>query len=176
MRFEMVCELDDLKAIPTLTTERLTLDALGEEDKAIYNTLCLDDDRNRWWGYDYRKDLLGELTEDYFLDVARKDFEARRAINFAIRLDGKCIGEAVLYRFNWRGSAELGLRILPEYAGHGYGTEAFAAVADWAIYQLLLTTVVAKCYKENTASYKMLSSCMRKTGEDETFFYFEKQV
>ena len=36
--------------------------------------------------------------------------------------------------------------------------------------------VVAKCYKENAASFRMLSSCMRKSGEDETFFYFNKEV
>ena len=124
----------------------------------------------------YRQDLKGELTEDYFLDVARRDFEKRWAVNWAIRLDGKCIGEAVLYNVDWRGGAELGVRIAPEYAGNGYGTEAFAAAAEWALYGLLLTRVVAKCYKENTASYRMLSSCMRKTGEDDTFFYFEKLV
>ena len=176
MRFEVGCELDLLEEIPTLRTERLVLDALRQEDKAAYNALCLDDARNRWWGYDYRQDLKGELTEDYFLDVARHDFEKRWAVNFAIRLDGKCIGEAVLYNVDWRGGAELGCRIAPEYAGHGYGTEAFAAAAEWAIYELMLTRLVAKCCKENAASYKMLSSCMRKTGEDDTFFYFEKLV
>ena len=61
-----------------------------------------------------------------------------------------------------------------EYA-QPYGTEAFAA-AEGGLYGLLLERVVAKCYKENTASYHMLSSCMRKTGEDDTFFYFEKLV
>ena len=30
--------------------------------------------------------------------------------------------------------------------------------------------------EENDASYKMLSSCMRKKGEDEKFFYFNKEV
>ena len=176
MRFEVGCELDLLKSIPEIATERLTLSALNEADKDAYNALCLDDERNRWWGYDYRQDLQGELTEDYFLDVARHDFEKHWAVNWAIRLDGKCIGEAVLYNVDWRGGAELGVRIAPEYAGNGYGTEAFAAAAEWALYGLLLTRVVAKCYKENTASYRMLSSCMRKTGEDETFFYFEKLV
>ena len=39
-----------------------------------------------------------------------------------------------------------------------------------------LERVVAKCFKENAPSYRMLSSCMRKKGEDETFFYFEKPV
>ena len=77
---------------------------------------------------------------------------------------------------DWRGGIELGCRIAPEYAGHGYGTEAFAAAAEWGLYGLLMERVVAKCYKQNTASYHMLSSCMRKTGEDDTFFYFEKLV
>lgn len=176
MRLEVGCELDLLEEIPEIRTERLTLNALQEADKAAYNALCLDDERNRWWGYDYRQDLQGELTEDYFLDVARRDFAKHWAVNWAIRLDGKCIGEVVLYNVDWRGGCELGCRIAPEYAGQGYGTEAFAAAAEWALYELLLTRVVAKCYKENHASYQMLSSCMRKVGEDDTFFYFEKVV
>ena len=176
MRFEVGCELDALRHIPELTTERLTLSPFTDADKASYNALCLDDQRNRWWGYDYRTDLKGPLTEDYFLDVTRQDFENRIAINFAVRLEGRCIGEVVLYNGDWRGSMEQGCRIAPEYAGHGYGTEAFAAVADWALYQLGLTRVVAKCYRENTPSFKMLSSCMRHTRDDETFQYFEKLV
>ncbi len=176
MHFAVGTELDDWSAIPRLETERLVLDGLTEEDKAAYNALCLDDERNRWWGYDYRKDLDGVLTENYFLDVAREDFERRMAVNFAVRLEGRFIGEAVLYNFDWRGGAELGCRIAPEFAGHGYGTEAFAAAADWALYRLGLDKVVAKCYRENTASYRMLSSCMRRSGEDETFFYFTKTL
>ena len=176
LRFEVRCEADRLREIPTVTTPRLTLTPLEERDEAAYNALCLDDARNRWWGYDYRQDLKGELTEDYFLSVARQDFAARRAVNFAVRLDRQLIGEVVLYRFDWRGGAELGCRIDPAYAGHGYGAEAFAAAADWALFQLSLARIKAKCYKENAASYKMLSACMRPAGEDETFFYFEKTV
>ena len=176
MRFEVGSELDSLRIIPTLKTERLTLSAFCKADRTAYNALCLDDERNRWWGYDYRKDLTGELTEDYFLSVTQEDFAARRAVNFAVRLDGCCIGEVVLYNLDWRGGAELGCRIAPSFAGHGYGTEAFAAAADWALYTLSLCRVAAKCCKENTASRRMLSSCMHPAGEDETFFYFEKQV
>ncbi len=176
MQLKVGCELDHIDAIPALTTEHLTLDELTEEDNEVYQTLCLDDERNRWWGYDYRKDLQGELTDHYFLDVTRQDFAARRAINFAVRREGQCIGEVVLYDFDWRGGAELGCRIIPECAGHGYGAEAFAAVAEWALYRLGLTRVVAKCYKENVPSYKMLSACMRKTGEDDIFYHFEKMI
>lgn len=169
-------ELDALKEVPTLRTARLTLTALTDADRDAYNALCLDDERNRWWGYDYRKDLQGPLTEDYFLTVAREDFDARRCLNFAVRLDGQFIGEAVLWNCDWKGGMELGCRIAPFYAGNGYGTEAFTAAAEWALYRLGLAKVTAKCYHENAASFRMLSSCMRKVGEDETFSYFEKLV
>lgn len=165
-----------VRAIPELKTERLTLTALREEDIPAYNALVLDGERNRWWGYDDAGSLGEARTERSFFEVARRDFENQAAVNFAVRLDGKLIGEAVLYRFDCRGGAELGCRIDGACAGHGYGTEAFTAVAEWALYKVHLSRVVAKCYKENQASFKMLSSCMRKTGEDETFFYFEKLV
>lgn len=176
-RFEPQNELlRHVSVIPELKTERLTLSALTEADIPAYNALVLDGDRNRWWGYDDVGGLGGPVEERSFFEVAKRDFENRQAVNFAVRLDGKLIGEAVLYRFDCRGGAELGCRIDAAYAGHGYGTEAFAAVADWGLYRVHLSKVVAKCFKENQASYKMLSSCMRKKGEDETFFYFEKLV
>ncbi len=176
VRLRARCELDNLEEIPTLHSQRLTLDRLTEADRAAYNRLCLDDQRNRFWGYDYRGDLKGEWTEDYFLDVARQDFARRMAVNFALRLDGAFIGEAVLYRFDYKGGAELGCRILEEYAGHGYGAEAFQRAAEWSLYQLGLYRLRAKCYRENEASRRMLSACMRPSGEDDTFCYFEKQV
>ena len=174
--FDVENELYALDAIPTIRTERLTLSPLTDADREAYNRLCLDDERNRWWGYDYRKDWKGEPLEEYFLNVTREDLSRHTALNFAVRLDGALIGEAVFYNFNWRGSAELGCRIAPEYAGNGYGAEAFAAAAEWGLYIFQLDTITAKCYKENVASFRMLSACMRKTGEDETFFYFRKEV
>ena len=177
VRMEVGTELDALKAVPALKTERLTLTPLRKADISAYSALCLDDERNRWWGYDYRTDLGDKpLTDTYFFDDARADFAARRALNFAVRLKGKLIGEVVLYRPDFRGGFEQGCRIAPEYAGHGYGTEAFAAAADWALYHLGLARVVAKCFKENEPSRKMLASCMRPSGEDETYFHFEKTV
>ena len=163
-------------AVPQLKTARLTLTELREEDIPAYNALVLDGERNRWWGYDDVGGLGAPVEERSFFDVAKRDFANRMAVNFAVRLEGRLIGEAVLYSFDGRGGAELGCRIDAAYAGHGYGTEAFAAAADWGLYGADLSRIVAKCFKENAASYKMLSACMRKKGEDETFFYFEKVV
>lgn len=165
-----------LEAVPTVASERLVMDAITRMDIPDYNRLCLDDERNRWWGYDYRKDLKGQLTESYFYRVAQQDFKGRLAVNFAIRLHGQFIGEAVLYNFDYKGQAELGCRILPEFAGQGYGAEAFARLADWALYELGIVKLVAKCYKENEPSRKMLSAVMRSAGEDETFYHFEKRI
>ena len=174
--FEVGCELDRLKEIPVLHSERLRLDALQEEDRAAYNALCLDEERNRLWGYDWHKDYDGRPMEEYFLSVAQEDFRLRRCVNFALRLGDTFIGEAVLYNPDWRGGMELGCRIAPAYAGNGYGREAFAAAAEWALYGLGLERVVAKCFKENESSYKMLDYSMRKCGEDEQYFYFEKTI
>lgn len=168
--------MEYVREIPVLRTERLTLSALTEDDIPAYNALVLDSERNRWWGYDDVGGLQGPVEERSFYNVARADFARRLAVNFAVRLDGKLIGEAVLYNFDCRGSAEEGCRIAAEYAGHGYGTEAFAAVAEWGLYTIQLSRIVAKCFRENQASYQMLSSCMRRRGEDEKFFYFEKLV
>lgn len=170
---ELLCHV---KAVPELTTERLTLSALTEEDIPAYNALVMDAERNRWWGYDDVAGLGGPPEDRSFYEVARRDFRSCTAVNFAVRLEGKLIGEAVLYHFNYRGDAELGCRIAKEYAGYGYGTEAFAAAAEWGLYGVHLTRVVAKCFKENEASRRMLSSCMRPSGEDETYYHFEKLV
>lgn len=168
--------LQHVDRIPVLKTARLTLSEIGEADIPAYNALVLDENRNRWWGYDDVGGLKEPISLLSFYKVAQRDFQNRLAVNFAVRLDGKLIGEAVLYNFDYRGSAELGCRIATACAGNGYGTEAFAAVANWGLYQVRLNRVIAKCFKENKASYKMLSSCMRRSGEDETFFYFEKLV
>ena len=173
-------ELLYLEKIPEIKTQRLVLSEIAEKDAESYQKLCLDEGRNKYWGYDYRKDLPAEYAEKipagYFAKVAKGDFENRMCINFAIHLGERFIGEAIVYHFDLKGSAEIGCRILPEYAGSGYGTEAFAAAANWAIYELGLCSVNAKCYKENAASIRMLQSCMQKAGEDDTFCYFIKMT
>ena len=169
--------LEELDGVPTLQTERLTLDAIGADDAEAYAALCRDDVRNRYWGYDYRVDANGEDVEDlWFCRIAWEDFDARRVLNFAVRLDGELIGEAVLYRFDCKGGAELGVRIGEAYAGNGYGREVFSAVADWALYRLGVVCLRAKCFRENLPSYKMLTSVMRQCDEDETMLYFEKKI
>lgn len=52
-RFEPMNELmRHITEIPQVQTARLTLSALTEKDIPAYNALVLDQERNRWWGYD----------------------------------------------------------------------------------------------------------------------------
>ncbi len=162
---------------PLIETERLTLDAITERDAEVYGSLCLDDAHNRYWGYDYRDDLRDETADGaYFCRVVQEDFASRRTMSLAVRRDGKMIGEVVLYRFDARGAAELGVRILPAYEGQGYGKEAFEALANWSLYTLGLPRLVAKCFRQNAPSARLLSAVMKKISEDDTMLYFEKRI
>ena len=161
--------------IPTLQSDRLTLDAIRDSDAEDYGRLCMDDVRNRYWGYDYRVDLENPTGLD-FCRMARNDFEARSCLNFAVRHRGVLVGEVVLYRFDNRGGAEIGIRILPDYAGYGYGREAAQTAIHWALYGLGMMRVRAKCFRENEASVKMLSAVMRQVDEDDAMLYFERIV
>ena len=164
-------ELSRVERLPKLVSERLTYDRIRREDIDSYNRLCLDDERNRYWGYDYRDDCA-EPGWDYFYLDQKKDFSSRSSITFALRLDGCFIGEVLLHHFDFRGSAEIGIRILPEYEKNGYGREALKRILTYGLYTVGLDRIHAKCHKENISSYNLLSAVMRKNGEDDTYYHF----
>ena len=58
----------------------------------------------------------------------------------------------------------------------GMSDEAFAAALAWGLKGWDLRRVTAKCFRENHPSRHMLAACMDPTGEDETYFYFEKCI
>ena len=58
--------LTHVREIPELKTERLTLSALTPADIPAYNALVLDQERNRWWGYDDVGGLGGPVEENSF--------------------------------------------------------------------------------------------------------------
>lgn len=167
--------LSAIEAHPSLSTDRLVLDTICEADAEKYYRLCTDTERNKYWGYDYTETVKDPDTDFFYLDQ-KKDLENRCAINFAIRYKGKFAGEVILYDFDFCGTCEIGVRILPEFDRRGIGKEAMNAVAEYAIYTLGIDKVRAKCFKDNLPSKRMLSAIMNKAGEDEQFYYFTKSV
>ena len=164
-------ELSALNEIPRFSSDRLTYSAITEEDIDAYNRLCLDDERNKYWGYDYRT-VCPEPSRDYFYFDQLNDFKNRMTMSFAVRLNGNMIGEAILHDFDYKGSCEIGVRILPDFKGCGYGREALKAVVDHALYVVGVDSVRAKCYKENRQSSNMLSVIMREAEADDVFEHY----
>ncbi|MBE5900336.1 MAG: GNAT family N-acetyltransferase [Lachnospiraceae bacterium] len=166
-----------LKEYPVLKGDSLFITGFRDTDKQNYFALNTDIENNRFWGYDYREDIgiTPPADEDTFFDAAWHDMQAGDSINFALRLreDGEMIGEGILWNFKENHTAELGCRLLPGYHGRGYGKLAFGLLTQFAETQLHLR-VVARCYHQNLPSSRMITANgFQKTGEDETFFYFE---
>ena len=161
-----------------LRGEGIVLTEIREGDKRAYTELNTDVINNRFWGYDYREDLsiIGEVTEDTFYDTVRFDNAVGDTVNFAIREDefGEMIGEVILWNFTSKGFAEIGCRLFKEFQGRGYGRSAFKLATDFAE-RVLQVSVLARCFKENTPSYKMITASgfkLKKT--DDKYYYFER--
>ena len=103
----------------------------------------------------------------------RADFQAnyveaeRYGRVIVIELDGAVIGELmVAIQDGWAqrevldqvagAEAELGWVIAPEHGGRGLATEAVAATVDVCFHRLGLRRVLAGCFAENVASWRLM--------------------
>jgi len=157
-----------------LSTERLTITPIKKKDAEIYAKLYLDDELNKYWGYDYREDLSGTPDKNYFFEFQKRLKKNREEFSFAVRLSGKMIGELVLYNFDHFGGAEIGFRFFPEYQKNGYAFESATALKNYVFSALGAKTLRSRCLKENMSSYKLIEKLGFKfKKEDETHYYFE---
>lgn len=171
-----LCSFSRPLPVDTIFTDRLVIDEITSADLPAYTALATDDERNRYWGYDYRRDL-GDDEPDALHFGRELTEDAARGICYSRKIadqTGRFLGEAVLYRFRADGSAELGLRIVSDAAGKGYGREAYRAVADEALRSL--PRLHARCFKANAPSRKMiLAAGFSEVGEDEDMLYFVRE-
>ncbi|MBO5328545.1 MAG: GNAT family N-acetyltransferase [Clostridia bacterium] len=165
--------IDGIKRIPSIACERVTIGEITENHINELYRLEFDRERNKFWGYDWREHVKGEPDKNFFLASIKKDFENKWEVPAGIFLNGKLIGEVVLHNFGYSSECEIGFRLLPEYEGFGYAQEAAKGYIYYALMELNVETVNAKCFKENERSKKTLENLgMRKFAEDEMFYYF----
>lgn len=150
----VISECNGVDKTPSLYTERLILGEISEEHLPSYARLSRDKDVNRYWGYDVSADNKEDVDE-FFLEVASRELDISQAITLGIFFDGALIGEAVIYAFDFTGGASFGIRLLPEYHGKGFGTEALGAVISYSR-ELGLDYLCADVMRENTKSIKMM--------------------
>lgn len=157
-------ECDMLDLVPELDFSGITLTELRESDNELYAELCRDRELNEYWGYDVDVDNPdGDI--DFYLDTARREFDEGIALTLAVRDNDRLVGEATIYDFDYRGSAEIAVRILPSASGRGYGslaTEALIALAR----EIGLSRLYAEIMEENQASIKMTSKYMQRVNTE----------
>ena len=158
----------------SIKTERLAVTDIFEEDKALYAKLYTDEELNRFYGYDYRKDLGENKPDgDYFFGFMNALKAKKEEYSLAVRLCGKIIGEIVFYNFGFIGEAEIGFRFFKEYQGKGYAAESVKAAIDYA-FKRGFKKITCRHFKENARSEKLvLKLGFIPTGETETHKFYE---
>ena len=157
-----------------IKTERLTITEIKNEDKKIYASLYLDDQLNKWWGYDYREDLgEKEANPDYFYDFQNLLKEKKEEFSFAVRKDNEMIGELVLHNFDDEGGVEMGFRFFKSVQGKGYAIESASALKSFVFDTLFAEKLKSRCFKENLPSAKLIGRLgLTKCDESDTHYFF----
>ena len=158
-----------------IKTERLTITDIYETDKETYAKLYLDDELNKWWGYDYREDLGEELpTPEYFYQFQKKMKETKEEYSLAVKKDGIMIGELVMHNLDYFGGVEIGFRFFKDCQGKGYAVESASALRDYCFNVLGANTVKSRCYKENLPSAKLIGRLgLKQYKESDTHYFFK---
>ena len=153
-----------------LCAEGVSLSELSDEDEEAFFRLATDTELNKFWGYDYRED---DPSPDagYFLRVARGEREAGVALSLAVRLGREMIGEGVIFDFDYRGTAQIGVRLLPEYHGQGIGKCAMGLLLSVAE-KMGLSALRAEVMLENFPSLALVRRYFEQTETDGEKAYF----
>lgn len=169
---------DKISAPVLIKTDRLTVTDIFDSDKERYAKLYLDDNLNKWWGYDYREDLGdNEPTPDYFYNFQNSLKAKKEEYSFAVKYNGEMVGELVLHNFDYFGGVEMGFRFFSEYQGKGFAIESATALKDYVKKVMDAKTLKSRCFKENIPSARLIERLgLKKVFEDKTHYYFEKDI
>ncbi len=154
--------------------EGLLLEELSPKDKEAYRNLYLDDELNKFWGYDYREDSgENEPTAEYFYNFNKDLRKKEEELSLLVKKEGVVVGEVVLHEFDFYGGLEIGFRIARKEQKKGYAFNSVTAVINFIKEKIKPTKIKAKCYKENLASENLLTKLgFTKSGKDEKYYHF----
>lgn len=159
-----------LSEMPTRSYGRIELKKIDKKSSARYAKLCRNEEVNKYWGYDFRLDEPN-AADKYFLRVAEDEFRRGVAITLGAFVDGKLIGEGLIWGFDYRGCASLGVRLLPDYQGRGYGSEIFSALILLSE-EIGLSELRAEVLHENVRSIALCKKFLHEYARDEEKVYY----
>ncbi len=161
-----------IKKRPKLVGEKVVLSKIKKSSKQEYFDLYTDKTLNKYWGYDYKKDIKTP-TPDSFFNMQEHDFKVKDNMCLAIynKSGKKFMGEVVLHNFTYSGEVEVGVRLLKKFHGKGYAKEAVRLISTYAK-KVLKKHPVSKCFLQNEASL----NCLKSAGfvlknADKTYYY-----
>jgi len=134
--------------IPTLRTDRLTLRPPVDADFPAYAALMASP---RAWG------MGGPFDERsawgmFCHDIACWTLFGHGALMIDVTATGTCVGQVGINAGPLFPEKELGWLLYDGHEGHGYATEAAAAMRDWGFGTLGLETLVSYCDPANARS------------------------
>ena len=162
----------DFKLYPDITTERLLLHKLNEEDSDLIFTLRSSNEVTKYIARPLYKDVDEART---FIKDRIKDIENNVSIVWTICYKDSLIpiGTICLWNFSDdKKAAEAGYDLLPEFQGKGYMSEAIKSVISFGFNELKLKTIEAYTSKHNKESIKLLEKnhfILLKDRKDEGF-------
>jgi RimJ/RimL family protein N-acetyltransferase len=143
-----------------ITTERLLLRKPRPEDAADLAVAYADPEVVRFIG-DGSTATLIEVEEGIEQWLGRWESWGMSLCSLERREDGRVLGRAGFLRWDpetWEvggNETELGWLLAREYWGHGYATEAAAALRDWALGERGLTRLISLIRHENVQSVRV---------------------
>ena len=167
-------ELSLADGISEATGGRISLSPITEADSRPYAKLCRDEKTNEFMGYDWREDYP-DADDTLFVDICKREFEYCSALTLAVRLDGRLVGDAALHNFDYKGGADISLRILPEYRRRGYAKEALSLLLDISR-EIGLVRLYARVDNRNTPSLSLFSEKADQTEKQADVSVFVYQI
>ncbi len=142
--------------LPQGEFEDITLYPLVDEDTADYARLCRDTENNKYWGYDCREDFEPDAPDSVFIENAKRDYRAQSAVALSIKKGKTFLGEALVSCFDFKGGADISIRIIRSRQGKGYAKKALEALLE-ICRKMELGTVYARVFNENLPSMSLFS-------------------
>lgn len=142
-----------------LETKRLILRDLLESDFEAMHKLRSNPDVTRY--IDYVESKSVKETRDWIIGTIRQNsLVPRRSYNLVIvrSTDKATIGWIGMGQPSdkTKGDVDFGYAILPEFWGHGFVSEALAAIINFAFVELSASKIFGECHLENLASARVM--------------------
>ena len=143
-----------MKVSNVIETPRLFLRPFAEEDAEVFYLLNLDEEVMRFTG-DVPFDTV-EASRQFILAYSEYDKHGYGRFSVVTKSSSQVIGWCGLKYHPDEDYTDLGYRILRQYWGRGYATEASVACVSYGFKTLGLDEIIGRTAQENTASVRVL--------------------